>query len=596
LNNLSSANHPPAFVAGILVSGIGFDHSRYSYLLPKMAKWLLSLLIFFSISCEATAQAFSNLDFEYGVYKGQPRKWAIEGEGDSYSARLVAGQGMGDSKGLYVTLQNAQVFVYQSIPGSAVAGKAVSVKASFRSSSGDSLQAMMAFRDAAGGRPNVSDPLAKKNGEWEVVSHLALFPDDYSSDRVLIAFITAGSGRFWLDEVRITINGVPYGNEPPDFREPTRQEIQALDKRAIAVKSLEAGAPSEDMIQLKGLIGHAGIVALGENSHGSSSIFKLKLRMVKYLVETEGFSIFALESPAVEADRINEYVLYGTGTIEEVAKDLVYPSWQTQEMLDIIQWMKVYNEKAKRKVEFRGFDMQHGGAALKALNDFAAAHDPQLAANLVGLDSLYSITKKDDEQWRAIIRKADELVSYLANRTFEGVDPEHSLEIVHYMEMFKQSLPSERSRDEIMARNIDWLMKNSGENTRIIVSADNTHITKASGKMGSFLNEWYGDQYLAVGFTYGKGTYAAYGPEKSYEVHPAFPGAYEYFFSKCKYKNYAVDLRAMSDVELINEPGGFRSIGSRPQETTQFVEIDLRDHFDIITYLESSVHTEGLRK
>ena len=43
--------------------------------------------------------------------------------------------------------------------------------------------------------------------------------------------------------------------------------------------------------------------------------------MVKYLVEKEGFTVFALESPAVEADRINEYVIAGKND----KRNLVFP-------------------------------------------------------------------------------------------------------------------------------------------------------------------------------------------------------------------------------------------------------------------------------
>ena len=42
-----------------------------------MRKNLLTVLILFTIPYLGIAQVFSNLDFEYGVYKAQPRKWAM---------------------------------------------------------------------------------------------------------------------------------------------------------------------------------------------------------------------------------------------------------------------------------------------------------------------------------------------------------------------------------------------------------------------------------------------------------------------------------------------------------------------------------------
>jgi erythromycin esterase len=370
--------------------------------------------------------------------------------------------------------------------------------------------------------------------------------------------------------------------------------------RIVPIKSLEPNSATKDLMPLRNIIGNSNIVALGENSHGSSSIYKLKLQMVKYMVENEGFSIFALESPTVEADKINEYVVFGKGTIEDVIKDLVYPSWQTQEMLDIIQWMKSHNQSAKKKIEFRGFDMQNGLSALKAVEDFAKINDPTLTASLLELDKLYSETTKDDQKWKLIVQKSDEINFYLTSKKYSGADPNYFERIKHYMNIFLQSLSSNyksekaKTRDEYMAQNIDWLVKNSETNTKIILSADNTHVTKASGKMGSFLKDWYGDKYLVFGFTYSKGSYSAYGPEKHYEVHPSFVGTYEYYFSKSKFKNYFLDIKNITDIDILNQPAGFRSIGSRPQETTQFTEINLKNHFDAIAYIENSLHTDSL--
>ena len=169
------------------------------------------------------------------------------------------------------------------------------------------------------------------------------------------------------------------------------------------------------------------------------------------------------------------------------------------------------------------------------------------------------------------------------------------------MRVFLQSLSSQyrsvktKSRDEYLAQNIDWLFKTCG-GRKIILSADNTHVTKASGKMGSFLSDWYGTKYLVFGFTFNNGSYSAYGPEKYYEVHPSYMGTYEYFFSKSKFKNYLLDIRTINNIPMLNTTAGFRSIGSQPQETTQFTEISLKRHFDVIAYIENSVHTTSLIK
>lgn len=295
-----------------------------------MRKDLSLVLILFSFHCSGIAQVFSNLDFEYGVYKAQPGKWSIEGEGERYAAWLDSVISKSGDKSLYVTLKNAQVFVFFSIPGDLIAGKEIQVEGHIKSASHDSLKAMWMFHDPDGAKPIPSAPHDPTSREWQTISHQAAFPDDYSSDRLLIALMAEGTGNFWFDKVKVTIGGEAYGDGPPDFKEPTKHEIETLDRRVVPITSLDANSTYDDLAPLKNIVGRSTIVALGENSHGSSSIYKLKLRMIKYLVETEGFSVFALEAPAVEADRINDYVCFGKGTLEAVIKDLVYPGWQTQ--------------------------------------------------------------------------------------------------------------------------------------------------------------------------------------------------------------------------------------------------------------------------
>src|SRR6478609_5755272 len=139
---------------------------------------LLPLLI---IPHLGIGQAFSNLDFEYGVYKAQPRKWSIEGEGENYFARLDSVNKKNGDRSLYITLKNAEVFIFLSIPGNLIAGKTIQVDGYLKSLSSDSLHAMLMFHNPNGGKPIVSQPNNSKSKEWGMISHQASFPINYSS-------------------------------------------------------------------------------------------------------------------------------------------------------------------------------------------------------------------------------------------------------------------------------------------------------------------------------------------------------------------------------------------------------------------------------
>jgi erythromycin esterase len=86
-----------------------------------------------------------------------------------------------------------------------------------------------------------------------------------------------------------------------------------ITDNAILLRTVEAGNGFDDMQPLKKLIGSARIVALGEATHGTREFFQLKHRMLEFLVNEMGFTVFGMEATMLEAFDINEYVLTGKG-------------------------------------------------------------------------------------------------------------------------------------------------------------------------------------------------------------------------------------------------------------------------------------------
>lgn len=548
------------------------------------------------------AQYFWNTDFEYKVYKSQPRKWAIEGEGGNYTAYLDSEGCKSGNKCLFISLTNAETYTFLSVPGELLSGKSVSVSGYIKAQISDSLQVQLILFDPAEGKVIASANQELVADNWKAASLKASVKEIYNPNNVLIALTATGSGSFWFDAVQVKIDGKVFGDDTPDFREPTEIEIARLNEKAIPFEIKPPGKGPYDLKALSEIVRNTRLVALGENSHGSSSIYKLKLRMIEYLVEQEGFSVFALEMPAVEAEYINDYVQDGRGNIDEVLVKLTYPSWQTQEMIDIIQWIKKYNDQHENNIAFRGFDMQGGWSALGAVKDFAASYDSVLLSELEIISTLYEKSLNIGIPDETLLKKSNEIVRYLRKKSFSEPPLEQVEPICQFMNVFVQSLAFHfrlehaKSRDEYMAENIRWIVENSPDSSRIIISADNTHVTKSGGKTGALLNRWYGENYVNFGFTYKMGTYSAYGPKPFYEVHPPYVGTYEYFFSKSHHKNFLLDLRKAINIPILNQRWGFRSIGSRPQEVTQFYEIDIKKHFDVVVYLETSVHTSSLKQ
>lgn len=150
---------------------------------------------------------------------------------------------------------------------------------------------------------------------------------------------------------------------------------------AIRLQTPVAGHGFADMQPLKKVIGDARIVSLGEATHGTREFFQLKHRMLEFLATEMGFSIFSIEANMPEAYKLNDYVLNGTGDPVKLIKGMYFWTWDTQEVLDMVLWMREFNKSGKGRVEFTGFDMQTPAVAAGIARDFVAKADPDYLAD-----------------------------------------------------------------------------------------------------------------------------------------------------------------------------------------------------------------------
>src|SRR5258706_6709840 len=148
--------------------------------------------------------------------------------------------------------------------------------------------------------------------------------------------------------------------------------IEWMRANAVRLATPEAGHGFADMQPLKKIVGDARIVALGEATHGTREFFQLKHRMLEFLATEMGFAIFSIEANMPEAYRLNDYVLNGNGDPKQLLKGMYFWTWDTEEVLSMILWMREFNKSGKGRVEFTGFDMQTPTVALEIVRDFVA--------------------------------------------------------------------------------------------------------------------------------------------------------------------------------------------------------------------------------
>ena len=157
---------------------------------------------------------------------------------------------------------------------------------------------------------------------------------------------------------------------------------------AIRLATPVAGHGFDDMQPLKKVVCDARIVSLGEATHGTREFFQLKHRMLEFLAAEMGFTIFSIEANMPEAYRLNDFVLNGTGDPAKLIKGMYFWTWDTQEVLDMVLWMREFNKSGNGRVEFTGFDMQTPNVACEIVRDFVSKADPEYAPALAHASEL----------------------------------------------------------------------------------------------------------------------------------------------------------------------------------------------------------------
>lgn len=97
-----------------------------------------------------------------------------------------------------------------------------------------------------------------------------------------------------------------------------------------------------DFLPLDTLFKNKKIVGMGEATHGTKEFFNVKAGMFKFLATHCGYRIFTIEASYGGTLSVNDYVLYKKGNVTDAMKDLEYWTCDTEEVRDLIEWMRTY--------------------------------------------------------------------------------------------------------------------------------------------------------------------------------------------------------------------------------------------------------------
>jgi erythromycin esterase len=420
----------------------------------------------------------------------------------------------------------------------------------------------------------------------------------------------------------------PAGGGPPRIELPTlpANHVAWLDRAAIPLTTDDPQQPFADLEPLRAMIGNARVVALGEATHGTREFFRMKDRILRFLVKEMGFTAFAIEATWPESNRLDRYVRTGVGNPDTLLSGLYFWTWNTTEVLEMIGWMRQHNVGGGN-LGFYGFDMQAPGMAIHNVREFVRVVDPAALDDVTRrTDCLAAYANTPDgrtttqaysslsgahrDACRADLQSVhDALVNRRVAYTAASDADRHALAVrsARVAIQFEEMASSRRSRDAAMAENALWLLERLGPNGKIVLWAHNFHVSTLPGAMGRDLRAALGNNLVILGFGFGTGSFTGVRMQSSSPrgletlLAPAIvPFSYEHYFSSISKPAFLLDLRRPLPPDSgswLAGPRPSRSIGccmDPDQPQLYMYQSQLPKEFDLLIYFGASSPTTVL--
>jgi len=452
-------------------------------------------------------------------------RFRIEGAPAGGYALNVTAPGLTTSYRLGLKLEAGQPFTNQEVR---LEPKGVLLQGVARKRNGTPVpEAWVGVARVSNDQGDIAYTRADAKGAWSV----QLAPGDYSVYTEAGGLGGATTAVALVEDTPLTQD--VYLDSAVVETPPSAEVVELLKKAAVPLRTVEAGNGFEDLRPMAPWVSGARIVALGEATHGSREFFQLKHRMLEWLATEHGFTVFGIEANFAEALAINDYVLTGKGDPGAALAGLYFWTWDTEEVLAMIRWMRAYNADPKhtKKLKFYGFDMQYTPGSHKALQAYLKKVDPALAkkveAPLAPLSSkevlsprrplapeiraslqasLAEIQKRLESQSAAYVKKSSARDHAFAVR--------HAALLVYLVDnSSKHPREAYLGRDRIMAENVRWLLEQEGPEAKMVAWAHNGHVTTGNLlpfiSLGRHLRETLKDSLYVFGFAFNQGSFQA---------------------------------------------------------------------------------------
>ena len=404
---------------------------------------------------------------------------------------------------------------------------------------------------------------------------------------------------------------------------------QWIAKNAHEIKTVDAENGFEDLQPFKFVLKDVRVVGLGEATHGTSEFFRMKHRMLEFLVKEMGFNSFYIEASMSRCRYINDYVLYGKGNLDTATAIQGFVTWRVEEVRNMIAWMRKYNMSVpdEKRVKFLGYDLQVNDNGWKELKQFYSKVNPDSIRNLDSLQiNVESGIRKVNQS--LISTQANTRSQKLQNAYQKCLDlmcdivlNEGQYQFVVGKEMYRKNLINikliiqeiksfkdgiNNQRDYYMAQNIMYLLNQEKPDAKVVVWAHNGHINKNSGTMGGYLTNILRNEYYAIGFEFYSGSFQTKNADlkiksKDWEVMTVEDPPIEslpWYMNKTGKDKFFIDFRNTGAEKIKNFQYQYdaHTFGSMYSITWPIVYPILLTNFDGMIYIKQSTAAKNFTK
>jgi len=350
--------------------------------------------------------------------------------------------------------------------------------------------------------------------------------------------------------------------------------------QAIEIEALDLPLPDKALLSLRTAIGSATVVGIGESRHDTREQLLLKGLLVRHMIEDLGFRVFILEESCPHVEPLNHYVISGDGDLRRIMNDLAgWYLWDTEEMLELFQWMRQFNQGREADEMVRVFGMDITAPALGVFGVIKFLEDAGLEVGLneqdLGLDlqqgdfwpatwERYASLSNDQRTElkgnhlklsETLVAERTRLIASTSEKAYE-----HALFMAEIGRTGNDFFSSpDRTvggeiREQGMAGAALWYLDNEVPGSKAIIWAHNLHVATSTFRMpelmdgtlspmGIQMREALGDDYIAIGAAFGQGSYSSDLPPGQRLFERASTEVMDGALSEVGLSNFLLDIR-----------------------------------------------------